>query len=131
MNLTRKQNYIYKLDNSSAICGCILINGKNELSTIAKAVNKVYKLNDVLRICIVKTNGKVIQKIREFKSRDIDKFSFVNKNKLDKYAKKYSKIPLNIFGNLCEISIVVLPQCYGLLIKLHHIIADDRILDFI
>lgn len=60
----------------------------------------------------------------EYAEQNIPVLRFESKAEMDSYAEKYVKTPLDFYGNLCEISVVVLPEQYGLLVKLHHIIGD-------
>lgn len=129
MNLTKPQKLIYDMEKFaggaiSVICGSMLVKGKKDLSEIKTAVNEIYRLNDALRIRIVETDDEISQTVCDYSEQEIPVLCFENKAKLDSYAEKYAKIPLDFYGNLCEINIVTLPTQYGLLIKLHHIIGD-------
>ena len=129
MNLTKPQKLIYDMEKYaggaiSVICGGMLIRGKKGTTEIQAAVNELYRLNDALRIRISETDGTVSQKIMEYAEQNIPVLRFESKAEMDSYAEKYVKTPLDFYGNLCEISVVVLPEQYGLLVKLHHIIGD-------
>ena len=129
MNITKPQKLIYDMEKYaggaiSVICGGMLICGKKEISEMQRAVNELYRLNDALRIRIIESGGTVRQEITEYAEKSIPVLRFENKAELDAYAEKYAKTPLDFYGNLCEVSIVVLPEQYGLLVKLHHIIGD-------
>lgn len=108
----------------SVICGSLLIKGKKNLCEIEKAVNELYRLNSALRIHIEETDGVVFQTVSEYTEQKFKVLCFNDKTELNSYAEKYAKIPLDFYGNLCEINIITLPEQYGLLIKLHHIIGD-------
>ena len=129
MNITRPQKLIYDMEKFAGgaiaiICGSMLVNGRKDLSEIKKAVNGLYGLNPGLRIRISETDGKVSQEICDYAEQEFKMLCFKNKAELDAYAGDYARKPLDLYGNLCEINIVSLPQRYGLLIKLHHIIGD-------
>lgn len=129
MNLTKPQKLIYDMEKFAGgaiavICGSMLVHGKKDLSEIKRAVNELYRLNTALRIRIVETGGEVSQTICDYTEQDFNVLCFENKAELDTYAEDYAKKPLDFYGNLCEINIVTLPEQYGLLIKLHHIIGD-------
>ncbi len=129
MNLTKPQKLIYDMEKFAGgaiavICGSMLVRGKKDLSEIKRSVNELYRLNDALRIRIVETDGEVSQIVCDYAEQDFSLLCFNNKAELDAYAEDYVKKPLDFYGNLCEINIVTLPEQYGLLIKLHHIIGD-------
>ena len=129
MNLTKPQKLIYDMEKFAGgaiavICGSMLVNGKKDLSEIKRAVNELYRRNTALRMRIVENDGETSQTVREYAEQDFNVLCFENKAELDAYAEDYAKKPLDFYGNLCEINIVTLPEQYGLLIKLHHIIGD-------
>lgn len=129
MNLTKPQKLIYDMEKYaggaiSVICGGMLIRGEKETAEMQAAVNELYRLNDALRIRVSESDGTASQKITEYTEQNIPVLRFESKAELDSYAEKYTKTPLDFYGNLCEVSIVVLPEQYGLLVKLHHIIGD-------
>ncbi len=129
MNLTKPQKLVYDMEKFAGgaiavICGSMLIRGKKDLSEIKQAVNEIYRINDALRIRIKEEHGKTSQDIKKYEEREINVLHFENKTELDTYGEIYAKKPFDFYGNLCEIHIVILPEQYGLLIKLHHIIGD-------
>ena len=129
MNLTKPQKLIYDMEKFAGgaiavICGSMLVNGKKNLSELKRAVNEIYRLNDALRIRISEIDGEVSQTVTEYTEQDVPVLCFENKAELDAYAENYAKTPMDFYGNLCEVSIVTLPDKCGLLVKLHHIIGD-------
>ena len=129
MNLTKPQKLIYDMEKFAGgaiavICGSMLVNGKKDLSELKRAVNEIYRLNDALRIRISETDDGVSQSVSDYADRDIKVLCFDNKAELDSYAENYAKLPFDFYGNLCDISIVTLPEQYGLLVKFHHIVGD-------
>ena len=129
MNLTKPQKLIYDMEKFSGgaisvICGSMLTCGEKDISEIKRAVNEIYRLNDALRIRIREDNDEVSQSISEYTEQDISVLCFENKAELDRYAENYANVAVDLYGKLCEINIVVLPEQYGLLVKMHHIVGD-------
>ncbi len=129
MNLTKPQKLIYDMEKFSGgaisvICGSMLVRGEKNIYEIKRAVNEIYRLNDALRIRISECEGEVSQNICEYTEQDIPVLCFDDKAELDRYAESYAKVAIDLYGNLCEINIVVLPRQYGLLVKMHHIVGD-------
>lgn len=129
MNLTKPQKLIYDMEKFSGgaisvICGSMLARGEKDISEIKRAVNEIYRLNDALRIRVVECDGEVSQNVCEYTKQDIPVLCFENKAELDRYAESYAKVAVDLYRNLCEINIVVLPEQYGLLVKMHHIVGD-------
>ena len=115
----------------SVICGSMLVDGKKDTDVLKSAVNKLYEHNDALRIRIGESGGKASQSVEEYKEREVKVLYFNDKDELDCYAEKQAREGIDIFGNLCEIDLVILPEQYGILVKLHHIVGDAWTLSLI
>lgn len=129
MKLTKPQKLIYDMEKYaggtiSVICGSMLINGIKELSELMSAVHEIYRMNDALRIRISESEGNVYQSIIEYVEQDIEVLYFKNKTELDNFGENFARKPIDMQGNLCEMKIVILPDKYGLLVKLHHMVGD-------
>lgn len=129
MKLTKPQKLIYDMEKYnggtiSIICGSMLVKGRKKLSELKQVVNKIYEINDALRIRIVEENANVCQHIVQYGWTEVEVLSFKDENELNNFGEKYAKIPLDLYGNLCEIKIIVLPNKYGILAKLHHMVSD-------
>lgn len=129
MNLTKPQQLIYDMEKFSGgaiamICGSMISDGKKDVHILKHSVNEIYRINKALRIRISEVNGNVYQNVTDYSEQEVEVLHFKNKEALDAYAGDYAKIPLDLYGNLCEIKIVLLPGQYGLLAKLHHIVGD-------
>lgn len=127
--LTKPQKLIYDMEKYAGgaiavICGSMIVKGNKKTAELEAAVNALYQYNDVLRVRIIETEHGTFQTIMEFIKQDIDIMHFDNKEALDLYGNDYAKKSMNLFGSLCEIKIVLLKDCYGILVKLHHLIGD-------
>ncbi len=136
MNLTKPQKLIYDMEKFTGgaiaiVCGSMLINTDKSVAEMKKAVNELYRLNDALRIRVSEENGQPYQYVTEYKEQDIEVMSFNSKEELDDYASEYAKEPLNFYGSICDIKIVVLSDKKGVLAKLHHFISDAWTLSLI
>ena len=113
------------------ICGSALMDADISVEEAQKAVNEIFRINDALRIRIVDDNGKPQQYVADYAEADIEVLHFGNKAELDSYAAEYAKEPLDFYGALAMIKIVLIPGKIGLLAKLHHIISDAWTLSLI
>lgn len=128
-SLTKPQKLIYDMEkyaggSIATICGSILIKGSKRIEYIKKAINKLYRLNDALRIRIIETDGIPQQYVSEYVEQKISVLHFKNKVEFNLYAEEYAKEPMDLYDSLCSINAVVLEDSYGILVKLHHIISD-------
>ncbi len=136
MQLTNPQKLIYDMEKFaggaiSIVCGSMLINTDKSVDEMKKAVNGLFRLNDALRIRVSEENGQPYQYISEYMEQNIEVLSFNSKDELDEYASQYAKEPLDFYGSLCDVKIVVLPDKKGVLAKLHHFISDAWTLSLI
>ncbi len=106
------------------ICGSMLLHNDKTIDEMKKAVNELYRLNDALRIRVAETEGQPYQYVTEYREQDVEILRFINKEELDSYASEYTKKPLDFYGSLCDIKIIILPDRKGILAKLHHFISD-------
>ena len=113
------------------ICGSALMDADISVEEAQKAVNEIFHLNDALRMRIVDDNGKPQQYVADYAEADIEVLHFGSKAELDSYAAEYAKEPLDFYGALAMIKIVLIPGKIGLLAKLHHIISDAWTLSLI
>ena len=129
MDLTNTQLPIYKMSvfgggSIANVCGSLLIDGKKDTSFLVDAVNKLFELNDGLRVKINVEGGIPKQRIHPYKKRKIEVIHFADCEELRSYADLYAKQPLSLADNLCEIKIAILPDKFGIIPKLHHLIGD-------
>lgn len=127
---------IYDMEKSiggaiGVICGSALMDADISVEEAQKAVNEIFRINDALRIRIVDDNGKPQQYVADYAEADIEVLHFGSKAELDSYAAEYAKEPLDFYGALAMIKIVLIPGKIGLLAKLHHIISDAWTLSLI
>ena len=108
----------------AVICGSILFTTKYEMGKLKRAVNELIRLNDALRIKVTEIDGTVNQEFMDYREKDTEVLAFDSKSDLSAYAEEFAKIPLDLFGDLCEFKIISLPDQSGVLIRLHHIIGD-------
>ena len=128
-HLSKSQKLIYDMEKYaggaiSTICGSMLLFGKQDTEILQAAVNDLYRLNPALRTRIVETDAGTMQTVKDFAPKKIAVLRFSDRAELDAYAGDYARKPLDLYGQLCEINVVLLPGQYGLLVKLHHIISD-------
>lgn len=129
MYLTKSQQLVYDMEkfaggSISIICGSMLAEGEKTLFELQQAVNEIYRLNDALRIRISENGNEVIQTVNPYEEQEFEVLCFNTKEELDLYAEQFAKIPLDLYGLLCETKIVLLPGRYGVLVKLHHLVGD-------
>lgn len=129
MNLSKPQKLICDMEKFSGgaisvICGCMLTSRKTDITEVKRAINEIYRLNNALRIRIFEHSGAVSQEIAEYCEQDVDVLHFESKSELDAYGETIAKTPIDLSGSLCDMKIAILPDQYGVIIKLHHLVGD-------
>lgn len=129
MYLTRPQKLIYDMErfaggSINVICGCMLLPGARPEAELIAGVNRVFQLNDALRIRISEEDGQPSQQVIPYTEKNIEVLHFASKAELDSYAQKSAETPFDFYSDLCNIQVVILPEQYGLLVKFHHIVGD-------
>lgn len=128
-HLSRSQKLIYDMEKYSGgaisvICGSMLLRREADVADLQAAENELRRINAALRTHIVETDAGPMQIVEDYAPQDVKVLRFSNKLELTCYAEAYAKEPLPLYGQLCEFTVVLLPEQSGLLVKLHHIISD-------
>lgn len=136
MNLTKPQQLIWDMESYaggsiSIICTSMLRKGKMEECTLQSAANNLFLYNDVLRTQIQINGSEIIQHIADYTEQSLEILYFSSAEELSQYAQTYAQIPLNLSESLCEMKILNLSEQYGLLVKIHHLIADAWTMAFL
>lgn len=136
MRLSRPQTQIYEMvkfsdGNVAGICGSMLIQGQRDTQMLKQAVQTMYRINDALRIQIRETAHGVEQEILDFNGYEPEVLHFSDKAQFHAYVDNQAKEYVDMYGRLCEISVIVLPDSYGILVKAHHMMSDAWTLSLI
>ena len=127
--LTKPQRLIYDSEkyaggSINVICGSVLVPGTKDDITLKRMVNRLFKHNEAARLRIMEENGIPLQEATEYTPQDIQILEFSSKESLDRYGNRLAKQPVDMYGALCQIHAVRLPDRYGILIHAHHLIGD-------
>lgn len=127
--LSKPQRLIYDMEQYTGgaiavICGSALFPGDIMPDKLTAAIQEIYRLNEVLRICIRDVDGQPYQEAIPYEEKAIHILRFDSEEQLHAYADQYAKEPLSLYGSLCEIQAVFVPGRYGILVKCHHMVGD-------
>ncbi|BDC94491.1 amino acid adenylation domain-containing protein [Treponema bryantii] len=129
-NLTKYQLQIYNQQkviggSINTICGCILLDYIASEDVCLQAVNKIYEINDMLRVKITEKNGTVQQEVKDFVYRNnIAIKKFRDESELKEFADKIAGKSFDFDEELCTLYIIYVNNKCGLLGRIHHIISD-------
>ncbi|MBR3815989.1 MAG: hypothetical protein IKJ27_04635, partial [Clostridia bacterium] len=128
MKLTKAQRQIYSMISFAGgsvanVCGSMLLNGQKDIDFLKEKVNMLFALNDGLRIQLYETDCGICQRILAYKKRDIPVKYFPDYDEFYDFACDYAKTPLPN-DCLCEILLVILPDRYGIIPKINHLVGD-------
>lgn len=106
------------------ICCSMLRVGTTDRDRLENTVNVLYRLNDNLRTQIIETANGTKQVVLDYTKQNFEVVYFKSKKEFSLYARNEAQQPIDLYGSLCNIKIVFVGNCYGLLVKLHHIVGD-------
>lgn len=71
LRLSKPQRLIYEMEkyaggSIAVICGSVFVRGRRDPSELRRAVNEIYRLNEVLRIRITEKDGSIWQDVMEY-----------------------------------------------------------------
>ena len=123
------QTYFYgghKLGVGQAclLCGSALVKGHRDEAELQHAVNEVVRINDSLRTRFIEENGRPVQMFIPFEPQEYEVLHFDSVEELDAFGEKWGQLPIELDGCLFELRLVVLPDSYGAILRIHHIISD-------
>ena len=131
--LTDEQRYMYDeqirgFGMALTLSGSAVFKGSQSIEELEKAANEVIRINEGIRVRVTTDEqGEPVQFVAPFEERSFKVKEFGSKEELDRFGnEEWALIPLD-FGpdnELFDMQIVMLPDSYGALIRVHHIISD-------
>ena len=131
--LTDEQRYMYDeqirgFGMALTLSGSAVFKGSQSIEKLENAANEVIRINEGIRVRVTTDeHGEPMQFIAPFKERSFKVKKFGSKEELDRFGREeWAAVPLD-FGpdnELFDMQIVILPDSYGALIRIHHIISD-------
>lgn len=127
--LTEMQTYFYGghklgLGQACLLCGSALVKGKRDIAELQHAANEVVRINDSLRTRFVEENGRPMQMFIPFEEQEFDVLRFDSAEELDAFGEVWGQEVIELDGPLFELRLVELPDSYGAVLKMHHIVSD-------
>ncbi len=129
MQLSSAQKQIYDMEkvvgkSVGVICGYVLTKNKYDVKDMKDAINKIFCINDALRIKIDFSAKEMSQTICEYTKKEIDVLFFESRDDLHKFTDTMSKKPLNVNDCLCDIKAISSNDFCGIFYRVHHIVSD-------
>lgn len=129
MDLTKPQKMIWQMEQFaggavSVICTSVLWQGCRDPAQLQWAAEQLFLHNDALRTRIRTEDRGIRQYVTLHEACEVPVLCFGDSGEMTLYAERYAKTALDINGPLCELNILLLPDRYGLLVKIHHLVAD-------
>ena len=131
--LTDEQRYMYDeqlkgFGMSLTLSGSAVFKGSQSIEKLEHAANEVIRINEGVRVRITTdAQGEPVQFIAPFEERSFKVMEFASVEELDKYGREeWTIVPID-FGSeneLFDMQIVMLPDSYGVIMRIHHIISD-------
>ena len=128
--LTKPQRQIYDIEKFYSggvgqLCGGILLDSLVPEDTLDHVADALRRLNDALRLRIVRTGEGPMQEAVPYVPEHPEIFRFSSRKELDDFAAAWTREPLDPDRPLCEIRLAYLPDRCGILVKLNHMLGDE------
>ncbi|MBQ9348641.1 MAG: amino acid adenylation domain-containing protein [Oscillibacter sp.] len=128
--LTKPQRQIYDIEKFYSggvgqLCGGILLDSLVPEETLDHVADALRRLNDALRLRIVRTGEGPMQEAVPYVPEHPEIFRFSSRKELDDFAAAWTREPLDPDRPLCEIRLAYLPDRCGILVKLNHMLGDE------
>ena len=131
--LTDEQRYMYDeqlkgFGMSLTLSGSAVFKGSQSIEKLQNAANEIIRINEGLRVRVTTDEqGEPVQFVAPFEERFFKVREFGTIEELNKFGmEEWALVPIE-FGpdnELFDMQIVVLPDSYGALVRVHHIISD-------
>ena len=131
--LTDEQRYMYDeqirgFGMALTLSGSAVFKGSQSIENLERAANEVIRINEGIRVRVTTDeHGEPVQFVSPFEERRFKVTEFGSKEELNRFGREeWAVAPLD-FGpdkELFDMQIVMLPDSYGALIRIHHIISD-------
>ena len=131
--LTDEQRYMYDeqlkgFGMSLTLSGSAVFKGSQSIEKLEHVANEVIRINEGIRVRVTTDKqGEPVQFVAPFEERSFKVKEFASIEELDKYGmEEWTLVPID-FGpdnELFDMQIVMLPDSYGMIIRVHHIISD-------
>ena len=104
------------------ICGYVYILDNVDFNVLTKAINKLVKTNDSMRLKFKEENGSCFQYLTDYKEFNVDTYELSSEKDIDKKALEMANIPFEIKDNfLFKFILFKLPNgSGGFIINVHH-----------
>ena len=124
---TQLDMYAFDRFNGGAacvLCGSVLVKGSIEPERLQYIANELYRCNDALRARIVETADGPAQTFPPFVGRTFEVMQFPDKASLDRFGNDWAGVVPPLLGDLSHVRLVLLPDRFGIVLKMHHIVSD-------
>ena len=131
--LTDEQRYMYDeqirgFGMALTLSGSAVFKGSQSIEKLENAANEVIRINEGLRVRVTTDeHGEPVQFVAPFKEHSFKVKEFGSQEELSKFGREeWAVMPID-FGpdnELFDMQLVKLPDSYGALMRIHHIISD-------
>ncbi|MBE6741203.1 MAG: hypothetical protein E7570_02775, partial [Ruminococcaceae bacterium] len=129
MKLTKPQQLIYDIEKTiggpvAVMCGIMTVDKLCPEEDVVAAIKKLYETNETLnyRLDVSAPEPQMYYKSPE--DREVKVIRVESLSELDAIGKAEAAKPFDMNGWLSDLTAIIHPNGYGMVIKVHHLLGD-------
>ena len=129
MKLTKPQQLIYDMEKTiggpvAVMCGIMTVDNVRPEADLVEAIKQIYQTNDALNYKLDDSGEEPRMYYESPESREVNVIRVNDLSELDAIGEEAASTPFDSDGWLSELTAIVYPEGYGMIIKVHHLLGD-------
>ena len=129
MNLTKPQQLVYDAEkyiggSIAVMCGIMTVDQVCPETQVVEAIQKIYETNFALNLKLDDSGAEPQMYYESPQSRTVSVVRVQQLSELEAIGQAAATTPFDMRGWLSELTAVIHPNGYGVIVKLHHLIGD-------
>ena len=129
LKLTKPQQLIYDIEKIiggpvAVMCGIMTVDKVCPEADVVAAIKKIYETNDALNYQIDDSGEEPRMYYKSPEGREVKVIRVNSLSELDKIGNEAASTPFDLNGWLSDLTAVIYPDGYGMVIKVHHLLGD-------
>ena len=129
MKLTKPQQLIYDSEkviggSVAVMCGIMTVDKICPEADVVEAIKQIYQTNDALNYRLDESGAEPQMFYESPEGREVKVLRVNSLSELEAIGEKTATTPFDMRGWLSELTAVIHPDGYGIIVKVHHILGD-------
>ena len=129
MRLTRPQQLIYDSEkviggSVAVMCGIMTVDKVYPEEQVVAAIRTIYQTNDALNYKLDDSGSEPRMYYEDPGDRTVNVVRVEDLSELEEIGERIAKTPMDLSGWLSDLTAIIHPNGYGVIVTLHHILGD-------